>query len=95
MTLNGTYLIRCTDVQVDGGHAVPDGRPGVEPLQPGDVHRVDRVRHVLVVIVREPRRRVQLRAVTSHGDINGTGRCQQGQYHNENCLHIPVNKYND
>ena len=95
MSLNGTYLIRRTDVQVDGGHAVPDGGPGVEPLQPGDVHRVDRVRHVLVVIVREPRRRVQLRAVTSHGDIDGTGRCQQGQYHNENCLHIPVNKYSD
>ena len=53
MSLNGTYLIRRTDVQVDGGHAVPDGGPGVEPLQPGDVHREDRVRHVLVVVVRE------------------------------------------
>ena len=50
---NRTYLIRRTDVEVDGGHAVFDGGPGVEPLQSGDVHRVDRVRHVLVVILRE------------------------------------------
>ena len=50
---NGTYLVRGTDVEIDGGHAVPDGGPGVEPLQSRDVHRVDRMRHVLVVIVRK------------------------------------------